>query len=142
MSLLKYFCQIFLVIFMCFPCTYVFAQIKIYAIPFEIETYLPVTKETIREKTWEEFELVDDAQIKKFWTLFNNKNKGKFDHDKIRCLIVANDRRHFIDADGNVFGGGIMYSSINKKQFEEFLQILQSKTNKDGRSDYFPAENP
>lgn len=119
-------CQIFFGVFAVLLTANALAQGRIYSIPFEVETYLPVTRATIEREAWEQLDFQNDSQFQSFVGLLNRERTRKFNESRVRYLVKCGSHKYFIDADGIVVGYGENPMSIDKFQFEKLLQLLRS----------------
>jgi hypothetical protein len=96
----------------------------IYFIPFEVQTYIPITKNTIISSAWEKFEISDKTTSNRFIRLFvrHNNNKIEFDEKNVRILVVHKKDYYFVDMNGVAVKNDMLFR-IDKIKF---LQLRDS----------------
>jgi hypothetical protein len=83
-------------------------SLTVYFIPFGVQTYLPVTTETIVASSWERWTVSDDAPIYALVELFEPDLYGpEFDFKNVRALVCHGDSKYYIDSMGKVMVNGL-----------------------------------
>jgi hypothetical protein len=103
-----------------------FSKASIYYIPFQIETYVPVTQENIREKANYQIEVIDAKSVAALLTIISGGDKTtEFDEMRVRLLLVWDDgkQKTVVDTKGNVLEGK-MRRSLGKAEFGELQNLL------------------
>lgn len=92
--------------------------------PFDTQTYNPVTKESILEKTviyGAKNVPQKNVQTLKVLLDINDGQFIEFNDKKIRALVVIDKKIYFIDSNGAVNTAGHTTTFINKHKFTEML---------------------
>ena len=92
----------------------------VYFIPFDVETYVAVTRNDIIAQAWEKWTVVDGAAINRLARLFKPTNKQEFNEAKVRCLVILKGERYFIDANGIALKDGGTSLSVDRARFLAF----------------------
>ena len=109
----------------------------VYFIPFEVETYIPITEATIASLAWEKWTISSESQTSGLIALLDHGDEGEFDGGRVRGLVVLKSQTFFLDADGVVTVNGRSGTKIDKNMFVKFRNSLQAaqrkimKTNKE-----------
>lgn len=100
--------------------------ITVYFIPFEVETYVPVTKNDIISQAWEKWTISSKDQHYQLIKLLDKGNKKEFDEGMVRCLILSDNQTYLIDYNGVVIKDGTSGVVIDKSKFLQFRKSLNS----------------
>ena len=98
--------------------------VVVYFIPFEIETYVPVTQETIVSSAWEKWTISSKDEISYLIELLNSGKKGDFDGKRVRGFVCINNQNYFIDSNGVVLKGKLSIQ-MDKAKFLKFRNSLR-----------------
>ena len=98
----------------------------VYFIPFEVETYVPVTRATIISDAWEKWTISSKSQTSSLIAILNHGDEGTFDEDRVRGLILSGNRTFFIDTNGVVSAKGKLGIRIDKAMVFKFRDSLQA----------------
>jgi hypothetical protein len=96
----------------------------VYFIPFEIETYAPVTQQSIISSAWEKWTISSQSETSRLFALLAHGAKDTFDEKKVRGLVLSNNRTYAIDSNGVVLTKGKLGIRIDKAAFIEFRDSL------------------
>lgn len=102
----------------------------VYFVPFEIETYVPITQETIISQAWEKWTISSKSKNSMLISLLKNGNAAKFDENRVRCLVISKNQNFLIDANGVVSTKeelGVRADIGKFYKFQDSLQIGQRK---------------
>lgn len=72
----------------------------VYFVPFDIETYVPITRSTIMSIAWEKWTISSESETSRLINLLSYGVEGKFDEGKVRALVLSNNKAYFIDSSG------------------------------------------
>jgi len=81
-------------------------QAIVYFIPFEVETYVPVTRETIVGQAWEKWTLDSDFAVVGLLSQIDGEEQLKFNQNRVRALVISEGQQAFVDASGIVSMAG------------------------------------
>ncbi len=98
----------------------------VYFIPFQVETYIPVTEETIVSQAWEKWTTSSKSEISRLTTLLEHGSESKFDGNRVRAMVLLDGQRYLIDSNGVVKTKGRASIRIDKGKFIEFLTSLRA----------------
>ena len=98
----------------------------VYFVPFEIETYVPITQETITAEAWEKWTISSKTQRSRLFAILNQGGQGKFDEKRVRVMVRAGKQTYFIDSDGVVLRKGKLNVRIDKAAFVRFRDSLRT----------------
>lgn len=96
--------------------------IQVYVIPFDVDTYTPVTRADIECRAMEEWTL-SGRQMRRLKGMIERSRGGPFNEKKVRVKVAVAGDPVFLDADGNVrseAGDGTM----KLKAFQAFAAAL------------------
>jgi hypothetical protein len=104
----------------------------IYYVPFNAETYTPLTMVNIKKLALYKFEVKNENTSSTLCDLTSGgKQTSAFDEKRIRLLIVCDEGKQqvFVDAIGNIFDGKTkrMLSSQNFNKLKSLLSELTKK---------------
>lgn len=102
-------------------------MLKYYYIPFQTETYVPVTPQNLRNKAQFKGELTGEDSSKLLGLLAKNTQTATFDKKRVRLLVETQDGKNpiFVDAAGTALNGQDEYA-INPKALVLLEKILRS----------------
>ena len=111
-------------------------HILIYYIPFDTETYTPVTMSDVEQRA--HFRLVvSDAKTKK--GLINRMKvdpRARFDSQKVRAKIISPDKEYYVDSFGVAIQGSEKFTT-NASDLNKVLDHLVRKNKtKSGRNEH------
>jgi len=100
---------------------------KIYYIPFKVETYVPVTTNDIESRAIYIFEVPNDSELAiKLTKMLEQDNHGAFDNKKVRLKVRSDDKIYYIDSEGHVMVS-MKISQCNKEDIEKVIKEMISK---------------
>lgn len=97
--------------------------VTVYFIPFEIETYVPVTKESIVCDSSEVWTVADKSQIADLTEILRAGSRATFNEKMVRVRIERNGAISYIDAKGTLAAAKSSYQ-IDRVRFARFGQSL------------------
>jgi hypothetical protein len=100
--------------------------ITVYFVPFQIETYVPITQATIVSKAWEKWTLKSNSQISALKNILNQGDESKFESHRVRALIISDTQTIYVDANGTASINGDVGKKIDKNMFVKFRDSLDS----------------
>jgi hypothetical protein len=74
--------------------------LTIYYIPFNVETYSPVTKATISCSAEHKWIITNTVTIGRLESILTNGSPAQFDSNRVRVKIVSNSETYYLDAAG------------------------------------------
>jgi hypothetical protein len=104
---------------------------KVYLIPFEVETYVPVTRDSIACEAHEVWTFSKAAQTRRLLvflsggTAVDGGTAIRFDEKRVRVKVSSSNRTAFVDSDGVVAQDKT--TRIDKREFVELLKTLAGK---------------
>jgi hypothetical protein len=107
--------------------------ITAYFVPFEIETYVPITPTTISDAAWEKWTISSKRKMSHLIDLLSRGSAGSFDEHRVRVMIVAGSRTYLIDASGIALVGKEAIQ-IDRSKLEVFRKSLSGGERKVLRS--------
>jgi len=96
----------------------------VYFVPFEIETYVPITQATIISEAWEKWTISSKSKTSSLIALLNHGDEETFDENRVRGLILSGNQTFFIDANGVASTNGKLGLRIDKARFVRFRDSL------------------
>lgn len=102
----------------------------VYFVPFEIETYIPITQATITSQAWEKWTVSSKSKNSILIALLKNGTEEKFDESRVRCLILLGKQTYFVDANGVASTTGKLGIKIDKVIFVKFRDSLHADQRK------------
>jgi len=102
----------------------------VYFVPFEIETYVPITKATIISQAWEKWTISSESQTSSLIALLNHGDERTFDENRVRGLILSGNQTFFVDANGVASTKGKLGIRIDKVMFVKFRDSLRTDQRK------------
>ena len=96
-----------------------------YFVPFEVETYVPITQTTIMSSAWEKWTISSKSEIARLSTLLNRGEDDKFDRNRVRGLVLINKQTYFIDSNGVALMRKASVR-IDRDQFGSFRDLLRA----------------
>ena len=114
---------------LCLGCSPAFSEATttVYFIPFDVETYIPVTQADIASRAWEQWNISSHVETTRLITILNRGPKQTFDSSKVRCLIVVSSiQTYLIDANGVVSQANNLGTTLDKAEFEQFRDSLKA----------------
>ncbi|MBI1424617.1 MAG: hypothetical protein GC149_14315 [Gammaproteobacteria bacterium] len=106
------------------PLAYSKDELTVYFIPFEIESYVSITRENIKSFAWEKWEIDSESKSSKLLKIIDSGNSENIDNHHIRVLVVSDKGNYFIDSNGVVSRTGKPDIKINKIEFMRFRDSL------------------
>jgi hypothetical protein len=99
----------------------------VFFVPFEVETYAPITRATITSFAGEKWTISSKSETSRLISLLNQGEQGNFDENKVRCLVLSGDQTRFIDSKGVVVQEQARVSvRIDKAGFLKFRDSLRA----------------
>ncbi len=98
----------------------------VYFVPFEIETYAPITQAEIIPLAWEKWTISSEAETSRLITSLSQGDEEKFDENKVRALVLSDEQKYFIDSNGVVLKRGKLGNRIDKAAFIQFRDSLRA----------------
>jgi hypothetical protein len=102
----------------------------VYFVPFEIETYVPITQATIISQAWEKWTISSKSQTSSLIALLNHGDEETFDENRVRGLILSGNQTFFVDANGVASTKGKPGIRIDKAMFVKFRDSLHTDQRK------------
>ena len=102
----------------------------VYFVPFEIETYVPITQATIISQAWEKWTISSKSQTSSLIALLNHGDEETFDENRVRGLILSGNQTFFVDANGVASTKGKLGIRIDKAMFVKFRDSLHADQRK------------
>jgi len=96
----------------------------VYFVPFEIDTYVPITRATIISDAWEKWVISSNSETSRLFTLLSNGPEDRFDENNVRGLVLSDNESYLIDSNGVVLKGKLSIR-IDKAQFVRFKDSLR-----------------
>jgi hypothetical protein len=93
----------------------------IYYIPFNVETYIPVTKSNIEEKSHYKFNISSKEFILHIKTMLNAMKEGQFLPKRVRLKLVMDSIEYFFDSEGGVEIDR-RHFKVDKYELEEIIK--------------------
>jgi hypothetical protein len=101
--------------------------VTVYYVPFQIETYVPITESTIISKAWEKWALDSDEKISELNTILHSGEQSKFEGARVRMLVVSANHKVYIDSNGVASEDGQVGIRIDKNAFLKFRESLSAE---------------
>jgi hypothetical protein len=99
-------------------------KMTVYYVPFQVETYEPITTATIKDRAKYRLDVADANEILSLLRMLSNaKGESSFDQKRVRLLVVAEKREIVVDADGNVLDAGKTYR-LSREQFGQLKTVM------------------
>jgi len=100
----------------------------VYFIPFQVETYIPVTPETIVDQAWEKWSISAKRGSNRLLAILSHGHGSAFDKNRVRALVIAGGKRYLIDTNGVVLSQSkeSQGTVIDKRVFMEFRDSLRA----------------
>lgn len=97
----------------------------VYFIPFRVETYVPITRATIRSLAWEKWTISSNDESSRLINLLGHGVEATFDEGKVRGMVLADNKTYFLDSNGVVSQGNVGIQ-LNKDEFVKFQDLLRA----------------
>jgi hypothetical protein len=98
----------------------------VYFVPFEIETYVPITRATIISEAWEKWTISSKSKTSSLIALLNHGDEEAFDENRVRGLILSGNQTFFVDTNGVASTTGKLGIRIDKAMFLKFRDSLHT----------------
>jgi hypothetical protein len=101
-----------------------------YFVPFDIETFVPITQENIISEAFEKWTISSKSQTSSLVALLSHGIEGQFDGSHVRLSVSAENKTFFVDAKGVASTNGKTGIYIDKStlaQFRDSLTAYQRK---------------
>ena len=98
----------------------------VYFIPFEVETYIPVTRATIISQAWEQWTISSKSQTASLIALLNHGDEETFDEFRVRGLVLSGNQTFCIDTNGVASTKGKLGIRIDKAMLVKFRDSLRA----------------
>jgi hypothetical protein len=111
-------------------------QATVYYVPFDAETYVPVTRDDIGAESSRRVCLGDATFAREVEALLGRgKSDGSFEERKVRLLFVSGDRRKsfYVDQQGAVALNGSI-SCLSKRDFDELKELMRRVVMRNGNA--------
>jgi hypothetical protein len=96
----------------------------VYFVPFQVDTYVPITEATIRARAWERWHISSKDTLARLLNSMTEAKGAQFDEDRVRVLVVrSDDQIYSIDCNG-IGRKGATAIRINKATFLNFRDSL------------------
>jgi hypothetical protein len=106
-------------------------SLAIYFVPFQFETYEPVTASNITAKAKYTININDQNEIPKLLALTSGKSPARFNGKRVRLLVIVNveqgEERIMVDAEGDVFDGK-SERALGKQKFDQLKALMAELT--------------
>jgi len=101
----------------------------VYFVPFEVQTYVPITRDTIVSQAWEQWTISSKSQTAELVALLTHGVSAEYDQDNVRGLVVAGNRQFLIDANGvvSINGRSIQIDKAMLIKFRDSLAAEQRR---------------
>ena len=99
--------------------------VTVYFVPFEVETYVPITPSTIRASAWEKWTIRAESRISQLLDLLDHGDKAQFDEKRVRGEVIVKNHTYFVDANGVVVRNKLAVR-IDKAQLVKFRESLRA----------------
>jgi len=98
-------------------------QTTVFLVPFQIETYMPVTRQTIECDALEKWVLAKESHAAHLTDLLRDDVDVKFDEQRVRAKIVMPSSVIYIDSNGTAIRGEKL-ARVDVEQFTATLSKL------------------
>ena len=105
---------------------------NVYFVPFDVETYVPITRESIECMAHEQWTFSRAEQSSRLVKFLERGDSAQFDETRVRVKVVAPSATLFIDAEG-VAQRQDATAKIDRKRFRELLGALRGRHQKSQR---------
>lgn len=99
------------------------ATTTVLVIPFDVETYIPVTVSTIECNAWERWTITDRDQARRLIALLTQGDSAFFDSQRVRVAVLQGASRYYVDTNGVVLDG-IVSHRLDRKTFQQLGEEL------------------
>lgn len=99
--------------------------VTVYFVPFEIETYVPITTATIVCEAREKWTITDASQVTRLISFLNQGKEAPFNDRRVRVQVSRDNQSYYIDSEGVALKGNSSYR-INKVEFARFAESLRA----------------
>jgi hypothetical protein len=112
--------------------------LTVYYIPFAVETYVPVTKDSIVCDAWEKWTIADKTQAADLVSFLTRGESGDFKDRFVRMLVTGSDGAYYIDHNGVALVGQVTHKLDLKRiaDFKKSLSPNEISTFKDKPSEF------
>jgi hypothetical protein len=97
-----------------------------YFIPLDIETYTPITTETIESRSFERWCLSSSSEVDHLLSILTGEGHVNFSASRVRMKVVSPNATRFVDANGTVSSDGRTGARIDAKALQKFRDSLES----------------
>jgi hypothetical protein len=98
----------------------------IYYVPIGVETYAPITSETIRSAAQEKWVITEPSRIQQLLSILRGGTPHPFDDADVRAVIYYGDDTFFLNRAGEV-KSHLGSKLINVSGFSKFYSTLRSE---------------
>lgn len=98
----------------------------VYFFPFDIDTYIPITTETIKGTATQKWTLTDTSHVSHLLLILNQGDKARFDNENVRAAVFTHGQIYYLNRDGVVKNGKYSYK-INMNDFWKFRASLSEQ---------------
>lgn len=97
-----------------------------YFIPIDIETYTPITTETIESRSFERWCLSSSSEVDHLLSILAGEGPVNFSASRVRMKVVSPNATRFVDANGTVSFDGRTGARADAKALRHFRDSLES----------------
>ena len=101
----------------------------VYFVPFEVETYVPITRATIVSQAWEKWTISKGREIAVLVKMLTHGPAESFDENRVRALVIRDTQMYYVDSEGVVSNRNVNIK-IDKTEFLKFRDSLKSEQRK------------
>jgi hypothetical protein len=94
---------------------------KIYYIPFKVETYIPVTIDDIEKRAFYSFKVPESSKLTiELKKLLNANIPGTFNNKAVRLKVIEGSNIYYVDSLGNIYN----LNKITKTKLGDLENII------------------
>ena len=110
------------------------SELTVFYLPFSVETFRPVTVDTIEQDARCVFSFEPSAQeVKELRGYFGVLERGGFDKKRVRLMIVGlEDKAVFMDADGGLRRGSANVGRLQPGTFKSLEVFIENVARREG----------
>jgi hypothetical protein len=95
----------------------------VYFFPFEIDTYVPITKATIQSSASQKWTISNESEVARLLAILNRGVKAHFDDANVRAVVFSGGQTYYLNRDGVIQKGDQSYK-IDLSEFWKFRASL------------------
>lgn len=103
------------------------AGITVFFVPLDVETYVPITPETIMSQAWEKWAISPGAETSRLLQLLSPGTKGTFDANRTRVMIIFKRQVYCVDSNGVARAKSGSDFRIDKSALAKFRDSLPAR---------------